>query len=203
MAPHLPRPADPPAVAPDDAVVFDVGGFAPKTPVSGIFRSTPIALGSVQSAADGTVSFRFSVPAVPPGRHHLELTGTGPDGGTVQVVIPVDVLAPAVIATTTIAAPVRVLPRTGSTQAVSWHPPWRASRPAWCCSWCAVADRHGAADGPIASIDAQWRGGPRSAFWGRSSCSHRSTFRFVRRVKVGRCWLDLRSAVDARSRPTG
>ncbi len=107
-------PTEPPAVSPADTVVFDVGGFAPKTPVSGTLHSTPIVLGSVQSAADGTVSFGFSVPAVAPGRHHLELTGTGPDGGPVQVVIPIDVLAPAVIVTTTIVAPVRVLPRTGS-----------------------------------------------------------------------------------------
>jgi hypothetical protein len=105
---------DAPTVSTADAVAIDVGGFAPKTSVSGVFRSTPIALGSVTSEADGTVSFRFSVPAVAPGRHHLELTGTGADGDTVQVVIPIDVRAPAVIAPTTTAAPARVLPRTGS-----------------------------------------------------------------------------------------
>ncbi|HEX4980276.1 MAG TPA: HYR domain-containing protein, partial [Ilumatobacteraceae bacterium] len=106
------------------AATVTVGEYAPNTPVKGIMHSTPTALGSTRADTSGRVSFTFTMPAVGPGRHHLELTGIGPTGGAVQVVIPFEVPEAAgsttttttttTTAPTTTAVPGGALPRTGS-----------------------------------------------------------------------------------------
>jgi hypothetical protein len=68
------------------------GGFGTRTDVFGTFHSTPVALGATTTDASGLLTFTFTVPDVPAGRHHLELTGLAPDGSTLQLAIPVDVV---------------------------------------------------------------------------------------------------------------
>jgi LPXTG-motif cell wall-anchored protein len=53
--------------------------FAPGTQVTFVFNSTPVTLGTATAASDGTLTFAFSVPAVPAGAH----TVTAAIGGTV------------------------------------------------------------------------------------------------------------------------
>jgi hypothetical protein len=89
------------SAGPDGTVALPVGattnvsagGFAAGSQVLATLHSTPIQVGDALAGDDGTVTFTFMLPAVDPGLHHLELTGVAPDGGDLQIVIPVVVEA--------------------------------------------------------------------------------------------------------------
>ena len=67
----------------DGSVSVTGAGFAPGEVVDVWLFSTPVLLGSVTVAADGTFAGRLPMPSgVPTGPHTLQLNGTRADGST-------------------------------------------------------------------------------------------------------------------------
>lgn len=74
--------ASPDTGSPGDTVRISGLGFKPNTELVGTFHSTPVALGSITSNAAGSFAAVATIPPVPSGRHHIEVTGENADGGT-------------------------------------------------------------------------------------------------------------------------
>lgn len=80
------------AVRPGDEVTVSATGLAPAEEVTVTLHSSPILLATVATDATGALSHTFTVPAVEPGSHRLELVGLS---SSTVLSIDVDVLAAA------------------------------------------------------------------------------------------------------------
>lgn len=83
-----------------DRITLTGTHLTPGTEVSFVLHSTPVLLGTATSAADGTLSFTFSVPQVAPGAH----TVTASIGGTEVASVAFTIVAAAGGSTTVAAA---------------------------------------------------------------------------------------------------
>ncbi|MCA1845150.1 MAG: hypothetical protein LC792_18545 [Actinobacteria bacterium] len=99
-----PAPGQPVAVAGD--------GYAPGTPVTITFQSTPVVVGTTRADSSGRFSVKVRVPAdAEAGAHSIKSSGMGSDGRmrVLSAAVTVDGPAPAAAA----AAPVRSQSRSG------------------------------------------------------------------------------------------
>lgn len=77
-------------------------------------HSDPVRLGAMTATASGAVAGTFSVPATTAiGAHRIELVGTSAGGGSVTVVLQLQVTAPLGSVTPAPTAPVQPLSLTG------------------------------------------------------------------------------------------
>lgn len=100
-----------------DRITLTGAHLTPGTSVSFVLHSTPVLLGTATSAADGTLSFSFSVPDIAPGAH----TVTASIGGTEVASAAFTILAAADPRSTAVTA-TGPLASTGSTEAVANGP---------------------------------------------------------------------------------
>ena len=84
-------------VQPDDQLVAVAAGLPPLAAFRAFFFSTPTDLGTVVADGNGEVLLTAVLPAeTTPGDHTLQLTTSTPEGGLVQIAIPVVIAEPVV-----------------------------------------------------------------------------------------------------------
>jgi hypothetical protein len=84
-------------VQPDDQLVAVATGLPPLAAFRAFFFSTPTDLGTVVADGNGEVLLTAVLPAeTAPGDHTLQLTTSTPEGGLVQIAIPVVIAEPVV-----------------------------------------------------------------------------------------------------------
>jgi hypothetical protein len=106
-----------------NVVSTSVGGFAPGSVSMAAIFSDPVALATATAGADGRVAYTIEIPRdLPPGEHHIVVTGVAPDGSQRLWMVPVTIGAEGQLTSVTAqvqptppAAPAPNLPATGTT----------------------------------------------------------------------------------------